>query len=138
MISSKFILDILDLLLDGDEAGKAIRPQVDYLTDAEYTYTGVGVLVSFNTSTGIENYKYSEDKVILDCVSITSTELGVGASAIVFVSNGVVSTLEIWSYDGEYPRRELSDYTLKQEESFGTGREIKSYRKDAESSEIEE
>jgi hypothetical protein len=35
MISSKFILDILDLLLDGDETGKALRPQVEHLTDPD-------------------------------------------------------------------------------------------------------
>jgi len=127
MISSKFILDILDLLLDGDEAGKTLRPQIDYLTDAKYNYTGVGVFVTFLSSTGIENYRYPEDKVVLDGVSITSTELGIlGASTILFVSNGVLDTLEIFSYDGGYPRRELSDYTLKQEGNLGFGREIKS------------
>jgi hypothetical protein len=99
------------------------------LTDAEYNYTGVGVFVTFHTSTGIENYKFPEAKIVLDGVSITSTELGVyGASAIVFVSNGFVDTLEIFSYDGEYPRRELSDYTMKQEGNFGSGRGIKSPR----------
>jgi len=129
MISSRFILEILELLLDGDEAGKALGPQVDYLIDAEYDYTGVGVFVTFHTSSGIEIYKFPEDKVILDGVSIASTELGVyGACAIVFVSNGFVDTLEIFSYDGEYPRRDLSDYTLKQEGLFGSGREIKSPR----------
>jgi hypothetical protein len=126
MISSKFILDILDLLLDGDEEGKALRPQVDYLTDAKYDYTGVGVFVTFHTSKGIENFKYAEEGVILDGVSITSTELGIGASAIVFINKGFIDYLELWSYDGEYPLRELSNYTIKQEGSFGTGREIRS------------
>ena len=89
MITSKFILNILDLLLDGDEAGKALRPQIDYLTDAEYDYTGVGLFVTFQTSDGIENYKYQEDKIILDGVKITSTEVNIGASATIFVRNGV-------------------------------------------------
>lgn len=124
MISSKFILNILDLLLDGDPAGKALRRQVDYLTDTEYDYTGVGLFVTFQTSDGIENCKYDEDKVILDGVVLTSTELGIGASATVFVRNGVIATLEIWSYDGEYPKKELSNYTLKQEGTFATGRKI--------------
>jgi len=49
MIRSRFILNILDLLLDGDEIGKAIRPQMDYLTDVDYNYTGVGVFVKFTS-----------------------------------------------------------------------------------------
>jgi len=72
----------------------------------------------------IERYKYKEDKVILDGVSITSNELRIGASAIVFVSNGVITTLEIWSYDGEYPTRELTNYTLKQEGTWSSGGEM--------------
>jgi hypothetical protein len=62
--------------------------------------------------------------VILDGVSINSTELGVGASAIIFVSNGVITTLEIWSYDGEYPTREVTNYTLKQEGTWSSGRDM--------------
>lgn len=126
MISSKYILAILDLLLDGDEYGKALRPQIDYLTDVEYDYTGVGVFVKFHTARGIEGFKHAEDRLILDGVTITSTELGIGASATLFMSKGVVDYLELWSYDGEYPRRELSNYTIKQEGHFGTGREIRS------------
>jgi hypothetical protein len=124
MISSKFILDILDLLLDGDETGKALRPQVEHLIDAEYNYTGVGLFVTFQTTAGIESYKYKEDRVILDGVSITSTELGVGASAIIFVSKGVITTLEIWSYDGKYPMGELTNYTLKQKGTWSSGRDM--------------
>ncbi|HEY4063182.1 MAG TPA: hypothetical protein VGM30_14850 [Puia sp.] len=124
MISSKYILNILDLLLDGDEKGKALRCQIDYLTDIEYDYTGVGLYVSFKPSDGIEKYRYQEEKIILDGVSITSTELGIGASATIFVRDGIIKTLEIWSYDGEYPRKELNNYKLKQEGTFGAGREI--------------
>ncbi|MBN8856067.1 MAG: hypothetical protein J0H07_29675 [Sphingobacteriales bacterium] len=126
MISSKLVLDILDLLLDGDEYGKSLRPQVNYLTDAKYDYTGAGLFVTFQTSDGIEKYKRLEDGMRLDGISVASSALGVGAMAQVFVSKGIIDYLEIWSYDGEYPNRELNDYILKQEGSFGTGREIKS------------
>jgi hypothetical protein len=126
MISSKYIVYILDLLLDGDANGKALRPQIDYLTDVEYDYTGVGVFVTFHTSKGIENFRHGEDRLILDGVTITSTELRIGASATVFINKGFIDYLELWSYDGEYPKRELGDYTIKQEGDFGTGREIRS------------
>jgi len=124
LVASQFILNILDLLLDGDKQGKALRAQVDYLNDTEYNYTGAGLFVTFQSSEGIEQYRYEEDKVILDGVLITSPELGIGAAAIIFVSKGIIDFLEIWSYDGEYPKRELSNYTLKQEGTFGAGREI--------------
>ena len=128
MIASKFILDILDLLLDGDKAGLALRPQIPYLTDAEYEYTGVGLFVTFQSDAEIEACKYHEDEVILDGVSITSTDLGIGACATVFISGGVIVTLEIWSYDGDYPRYELKNYVLKQDGAFGSGRKIESSR----------
>jgi hypothetical protein len=128
MIASKYILEILDLLLDGDAYGKALRPQIGYLTDAVYDYTSVGLFVTFHTSKGIEDFKHEEEKLILDGVSITSTELGIGASATIFINMGFIDYLELWSYDGEYPQRELSDYTIKQEGNFGTGRETRSSR----------
>ena len=124
MIASQFILNILDLLLDGDKEGKALRPQIDYLSDTEYEYTGVGLFVTFQPSEGIEQYRYEEDKIILDGVTITSPELRIGAMATIFVNKGIIDYLEIWSYDGEYPKRELSNYILKQEGTFGAGREI--------------
>ena len=136
MISSKFVLDILELSLDGDEIGKTLRLQIEYLIDAEYNYTGVGLFVTFQSTAGIENYKYKKDKVVLDGVSITSNELGNGASAIIFVTEGVIDTLEIWAHDFEYPRKELKNYTLRQESTFGANRELRSSRQDSESNEI--
>ena len=46
MIKSKFISDILDLILDGD-----VRNQKDYLTEKDYEYTGVGLFVNFSQRT---------------------------------------------------------------------------------------
>jgi hypothetical protein len=45
---------------------------------------------------------------------INSTELNISADATVFLSNGIVNYLEIWSHDGKYPDKELSDYLLSQ------------------------
>jgi hypothetical protein len=124
MIKSAFILNILDLLLDGDKEGKAIRPQIEYLTESEYDYTGVGLFLNFQKTEEILNYKYPEDRVILDGVTITSPEIKIGASAILFLNSGIIDYLEIWSYDGEYPRKELTSYVLKQEGTYTTGRQI--------------
>jgi len=124
MIRSRFILNILDLLLDGDEIGKAIRPQMDYLTDVDYNYTGVGVFVKFTSSEKAEKYKYEEDRVILDGVTIRSPEIIIGATATPFLTGGIIDYLNIWSYDGECPRKELSSYTLTQEGTYASGRTI--------------
>lgn len=127
MIASTFILNILDLLLDGDELGIAIRPQIIHVTDEEYDYTGVGLFVAFRCDESIVRYSSDEERIILDGVTITSPELNIGASATLFVKDGIISYLEIWSFGGEYPRKELSTYTLKQEGKWSAGHEIKHY-----------
>lgn len=45
MITSKYILDVLELLLDGDD-WKAAKLQIPFLSDTKYEYTngGGGVL----------------------------------------------------------------------------------------------
>jgi hypothetical protein len=119
MIESEFILDILNLLLDGDEKRKAFLPQIDYLTDSEYEYTGAGLFVTFRSSEKILIYRVESAPPVLDGVAITSSELNdLGASAILFIKDGIIDCLEIFSYDGGYPRKELTSYTLKQEEDY--------------------
>jgi hypothetical protein len=124
MIGSTFILNILDLLLNDDELGIAIRPQIDHVTDAVYNYTGVGLYVTFECDEKIVR-SVGEEQIILDGVTITSPELNIGASAALFLKEGIINYLNIWSFDGEYPRKELSTYTLKQEGNWSSGREIK-------------
>ena len=124
MISSKYISDILDLLLDGDDLGTSARSQIDYLADERYEYTGVGAFVSFKQLPGIEKHRLTTDRVILNGLEIESTLLEIGAEASVFIDGGLIEYLEIWSYSGEYPSRELTDYTLKQSWTNGEGREI--------------
>ena len=114
MITSRLINDILDLLLDGDKFGLALRAQIPVLIDSEYDYTGVGVFVKFTATEGIENCLHDGDSLVLDGVDIRSEELNIGATATLFVKNGIADYLNIWSYDGNYPYKELSTYTVKQ------------------------
>ncbi len=114
MIKSRFILDILDLLLDGDEEGLIIRQQVEWLTDANYNYTGSGLFVGFSHDMNALEKRIEADNLILNGVQIISTELKNGADATLFLSNGIIDYLEIWSQDGRYPYKELSDYILNQ------------------------
>ena len=115
MVKSKFIQDILTLLLDGDKAGEEVKGQLDFISEAEFEYTGVGVFISFEHADGIENFKATKTDLILNGVTIKSTELEIGADSTLFFKNGLVDYLELWSYNGEYPKHELSEYELKQE-----------------------
>jgi len=88
------ILFAVSSRLEGDENGKAVRPQIDYLTDSEYDYTGVGLFVSFQPAEGIPRYNIVGSKrIILDGVSITSPELKIGAAAILFIKDGIIDSL---------------------------------------------
>ena len=124
MIKSKYISDILDLLLDGDDLGKKARLQVDFLTEKNYDYTGVGLFVSFDHSEGIEQYRLEADKIIINGVEIKSTNLEIAAEAMVHISKGLIDYLEIWSYNGVYPTAELTNYRLTQSWLKEHGREI--------------
>jgi len=42
MLKSQFIKDILVLLLNGNEVGEEIKKQLDFISETEYEYTGVG------------------------------------------------------------------------------------------------
>lgn len=112
-IKSKFIANVLDLLLDGDELGEQAKQQIDFLTEKNFNYTGVGLFVSFTHNEGIQSIPLKGETVINGLV-ITSPELGAGAEASVCLKEGLIDYLEIWSYDGVYPEQELTRYTLTQ------------------------
>lgn len=126
MIKSKFIYDVLDLLLDGDSNGIKAKPQIKYLYESDYEYTESGVFVSFTYHSGIEKYKMQPEGLILDGVIIKSTNPNLEAEAIVFFKKGLVDFLEIWKYDGkEYPKENLKKYELTQMFKESSSRKIK-------------
>lgn len=115
MIKSKFISDILLLLLDGDEDVEKVKGQLAYISETELEYTGAGVFISFEHTVGIEKFKSSKAHLVLDGVTIKSLKLKVGAATILFFKNGLIDYLELWSFNGEYPQYELTEYELYQE-----------------------
>lgn len=115
MLKSKFIANILELLLDRDVEGINTKPQVKYLIESDYEYTSSGVFIRFKHKSGIEKYKADQSDLILDGVGIKSTELEIGADCTLFFTNGLIDTLEIWSLNGKYPNQELNNYVLTQE-----------------------
>lgn len=122
MIQSKYIADILDLLLDGNDLERKARFQIEFLTDSDYTYTGVGLFVGFSHAEGIEQHRLDTNKAIINGVEIKSSEFEIGAEAMIVINNGLIDYLEIWSYSGEYPKKDLTNYTLTQNWSGSPGR----------------
>ena len=114
MIKSKFISDILELLLDGDELGLLAKRQLPYLTENKFKYTGSGLFVNFTQSAEIINYTTLPLNFVLDGVKIETKEFPIEANATLFFKNGVIDLLEIWCYLGNYPNQNLTKYTLTQ------------------------
>ena len=114
MIQSKYILDILNLLIGSDIEGILLRNQLSFLCDESYTYTGLGLFVRFSYPDAIEKYKLTSEITVLDGVEIESSELNISAYAILFLKEGIVDYLEIASNDGVYPNKELTNYVLRQ------------------------
>jgi hypothetical protein len=124
MIKSKYISDILDLLLDEDEDESLLRSQIEYLTDSTYNYTGIGLSVSFSYSEDILKSKLESKTTVLDGVSIQSEEVEIGAYALLFIKDGIIENLEISSLGGKYPAKDISSYELTQTWENSPGRKI--------------
>ena len=124
MIESRFIIDILSLLLDSSEHQENLMNQVPFLRDFDYEYTGAGLFVSFDYLEGVNQYKILGETIIINGVKIESQELTLGAEAAVFVINGLINFLEIWSYDANYPNKELESYTITQVWNGSPGRQL--------------
>jgi hypothetical protein len=125
MVVSRFLTDILELILDSDKEGDLLRSQIPFLTEkSDVEYTGVGAIYEFNHQEGIEAVRLGSKNFPLDGLEIHSQKLDVSAEAIVHVKNGYISTLEIWSKSGKYPNSELKTYTLIQVWIGSPGRQI--------------
>ncbi|THU38044.1 hypothetical protein FAM09_15275 [Niastella caeni] len=114
MIKSKYISDILELLLDGDIDGLSAKQQLPFITEDDFEYTGGGLFVRFSYSNKIINYKVLNPDLILNGVKIQTTEFPIEADATLFFRNGLINHLEIWCYLGDYPKQDLTKYTLTQ------------------------
>ena len=123
MVKSKFIYDILDLLIDGDDS-RYLASQLNCIEVDNIDYTGTGVFVHFRHLPQVINYLFKEPGVYLDGVTVESPELEGKASASLHFVDGIIDNLEIWSTSGSYPAKELSNYTIRQDLSVGRGRSI--------------
>ena len=114
MIKSRFIYDVLDLLLDGDDDGMLAQNQLPFLTDAEFEYSNEGLFVHFSYDDRIENHKIATEDLVLSGVLIQTDEYPIQADAAVFFADGKIDYLDIWCHYGDYPEKDLTRYTLTQ------------------------
>lgn len=114
MVKSKYISDILDLLLDGDNEGLSARQQLPFIIEDNLDYSGGGLLVRFSHSYEITKHKVNKQDLILNGVKIQTTEYPIEADATLFFKDGLLNYLEIWCYLGDYPNQDLTKYTVTQ------------------------
>jgi hypothetical protein len=117
MIKSKFILDVLteslssdDIAEDGIPYWKLARPQIEYLTDINYEYTGLGLFVTFSHAK--EVLKYKSEGGSLGGIDIKSPDLEAHANTTIFFEGDIIRSLEIFSVAGGYPTRDLKNYSF--------------------------
>lgn len=114
MIQSKFIHQIISLLIETDQYEELLRSQITLLEELSYEYTGSGAIISFAILPAINDYRLPVLTRILNGVRIESPKLNIGADANLFVAEGIIHYLEIFSLDGNYPEGELQTYRLTQ------------------------
>ncbi len=114
MIDSKYLTDILAMIIEGDDFELSLKNQLQHLTDSKYNYTSSGLFVYFMPTDETYVYKLNTEQCVLNGLKITNNELKIEAEAILFVNNGIIDYLEIWCYEGEYPKQDLKQYTLTQ------------------------
>ncbi len=122
MIRSRYIYDILDLMLDGDPDGFFARAQLPHLTEAEIEYTNEGAFIFFDYDGPLPEQMPDPDDLMLAGVFIESQQEQIQAEAVLYFADGIADCLEIFCHDGRYPARDLHSYTLTQD--WGLGRVI--------------
>lgn len=112
MIKSPYIADVLDLLLDSAADDAGCRSQIALLSDTIYGYTSGGAFVTFSHNDDISAYKSTHENCLLNGVKITSPNADFEAEATLYFRDGIIHNLEISCAGGNYPRRDLTEYTL--------------------------
>lgn len=107
---TKFQRDIIEKLISCIPEENHLLCQIDQLSLVGLEHNGNEILYKYKSAQIPE--RLSSENVVFDGLEIFSSELNSGASAAVFLKNGLISFLQILSHSGEFPDRELTDYTL--------------------------
>jgi len=105
---SDFEKNVLAALIESDSEKEIILSQLRGATVIDRDYTGVGLFtkirVSENTPLLSKSNRYIEDA---PKIHLEHPELEAGAGVILWFEEGKVSTLECYTYDGNWPKNEL-------------------------------
>jgi len=107
---TQFQRDIIERLISCIPEENHLLCQIDQLTLEGLEHNGNEILYKYKSA--LLPDKQTGENVVFDGLEIFSSELNAGASAAVFLKNGLISFLQILSHSGEFPERELTDYTL--------------------------
>ena len=104
---SNFEIAVLDALIEGDSEEGIIRQQLAAVSVVERDYTGVGLYTNLNVSEDSpllsKNNRYIEEA---PKIHLEHPELDAGAGALLWFKDGKVSTLECYTYEGDWPKNE--------------------------------
>jgi len=120
MLTSRYLLDILDLAFDDHPAGSLLRQQVAHLTLLRTEHTGIGAFFYVEADRPIPHLAIPGDTTgasteMLEGVEIRASELSLLADATIHVQDGLIHHVEIWNKVGtDYPRTDPEHYALHQ------------------------
>ncbi|MEN8215561.1 MAG: hypothetical protein ABFS56_04145 [Pseudomonadota bacterium] len=104
---SEFELYVLDALIKGELEEELIRSQLNGATVTKRDYTGVGLYTDIkanpNCRTLSKSNWYIEET---PKIHLEHPELEAGAGALLWLKYGYISTLECYTYDGDWPKDE--------------------------------
>ena len=104
---SQFEVYVLEALITGDAEEKKIRSQLDGAKIKSRDYTGVGIYTEILLST--KNHRLCKSNRYIEetpKLHLEHPELDAGAGAILWFSEGYVSTLECYCYGENWPKDE--------------------------------
>lgn len=108
---TRFQRDIIEQLVSCLPEENHLISQIDSLSLEGLEHNGKELLYRYKTACIPEDQCVGN--IVLDGLEILSSQLNSGASAAVFLKNGLICFLQILSHSGEFPEMELTDYTLK-------------------------
>lgn len=113
MIKSQYILDILSLILDGNDIDSKLKKQIKFISEKNRQHTGAGVFIYFDHDKDIFKCKVNQD-IVLNGLKIYSKEYDLEAEVNLFTKDGLLDYLEILAIAGSYPIEDPKKYIVKQ------------------------
>ena len=122
MIESEFILTIIEITIEGEKFENQILEQLNFLSEKNNEYTGVGIYTYLQPQVGIEKHQLTKDQLDemfgiynneLTKFELINVELNILADVTMNFRQGIIDNIEIFNKLGEYPTEELLTYQLR-------------------------